>query len=330
MPPTHYDVFLSRKSQDAHLAKELYDFLTSKGLKVFDSDHSLQEMGNADYSRAIDEALVNTEHLIVVGSSVENISSPWVEAEWRFFLNRKRSGKAKGNLLTVVTNGIKMDELPPSLQNYEVLENKKDRFNHVWAYVKSNLIQDEKESLPTHGGRENNITEKLFSKDEVIYRNLNQDQLEEWRQKGINFLSRNEYVDALNWFRKAAEKGYGKAQYNLAVMYDNGLGVGKNFKEALKWFEKAAQQGNADAQFTLAWMYDEGYGVGIDATEAISLYRKAAEKGNTHAQYELGARYEFGNNVRKNITVAVSWYRKAAEQGNAAAKQRLIRLNQSW
>lgn len=117
METIKYDVFLSRKSEDAHLAKEIYDFLIDKGLKVFDSDHSLQEMGNADYSRAIDDALVNTEHLIVIGSSAENISSPWVEAEWRFFLNRKRSGKVKGNLFTVVLKKKLIDEISPSLYN---------------------------------------------------------------------------------------------------------------------------------------------------------------------------------------------------------------------
>lgn len=50
-------------------------FLTSKGLQVFDSDHSLLEMGNSDYSHAIDDALAKINHLIVIGSSVENTTS---------------------------------------------------------------------------------------------------------------------------------------------------------------------------------------------------------------------------------------------------------------
>ena len=33
---------------------------------------------------------------------------------------------------------------------------------------------------------------------------------------------------ALQWYRKAAEKGYGEAEYNLAVAYHNGLGVTKD------------------------------------------------------------------------------------------------------
>jgi TIR domain len=128
------DVFLSRKSQDAHLAKEVYDFLTSKGLQVFDSDHSLLEMGNSDYRRAIDDALVKTEHLIVIGSSVENITSSWVETEWGMFLSRKRSGKAKGNILTVVTKDVEIDDLPLGLQYFEIIPFEK-RNEKILPYV---------------------------------------------------------------------------------------------------------------------------------------------------------------------------------------------------
>jgi|GEM_PF-3537214 len=35
------DVFILRKSEDAHMAKVIYEFLTSNGQSVFDSDHSL-------------------------------------------------------------------------------------------------------------------------------------------------------------------------------------------------------------------------------------------------------------------------------------------------
>jgi TonB family protein len=140
------DVFLSRKSQDAHLAKEVYDFLTSKGLQVFDSDHSLLEMGNSDYSRAIDDALAKTNHLIVIGSSVENITSSWVEAEWRFFLNRKRANKTKGNILTVVTKTVAIDDLPPSLQNYEVIpfeqKNQKILPYVMVGHIKTEIVEE--------------------------------------------------------------------------------------------------------------------------------------------------------------------------------------------
>ena len=49
---------------------------------------------------------------------------------------------------------------------------------------------------------------------------------------------------AVGWFRKAAEQGYAKAQYNLGVMYYNGvrLGVPQRMQTAVV---EAADQGDA-------------------------------------------------------------------------------------
>jgi MinD-like ATPase involved in chromosome partitioning or flagellar assembly len=153
-----YDVFISRKSQDGHMAKELYDFLTSKGLKVFESDQSLRELGNLDYIKAIDEALVNSTHMVVVGSSAANIQSSWVEAEWLFFLNRKRSGKTSGNLLTVATSTLKLEEVPPSLGNYEVIPYNEKNFSIIYNYVRQpNTPAKQAPKNPFPAERENKV-----------------------------------------------------------------------------------------------------------------------------------------------------------------------------
>ena len=39
-----------------------------------------------------------------------------------------------------------------------------------------------------------------------------------------------DYTEAVNWFRKAAEQGYAQAQYKLGVMYDEGLGVTQDYR----------------------------------------------------------------------------------------------------
>ena len=56
---------------------------------------------------------------------------------------------------------------------------------------------------------------------------------------------------AVKWYRKAAEQGSAKAQYNLGVMYAEGTGVLKNDAKAVKWYRKAADQGDATAQLHL-------------------------------------------------------------------------------
>ena len=55
----------------------------------------------------------------------------------------------------------------------------------------------------------------------------------------------------LVWFRRAANQGFAKAQFNLGLMYYNGDGVAQDYKEAAAWFRKAADQGHADARAAL-------------------------------------------------------------------------------
>ena len=130
---------------------------------------------------------------------------------------------------------------------------------------------------------------------------------------------KKDYKEAVRWYTKAAEQGYASAQYMLGYMYCNGLGV-KDYSEALKWYRKAAEQGDADAQGNLGWMYANGLGVSRDYKEAVKWYRKSAEKGQAGAQGNLGWMYEYGLGVSRDYNEAVKWYRKSAEQGNAASQ----------
>ena len=69
-------------------------------------------------------------------------------------------------------------------------------------------------------------------------------------------------------------RGDAAAQYNLAGMYENGLGVVKDDKAAVVWYRKAADQGHARAQNKLGVMYEEGRGVVKDDKQAVAWYTK--------------------------------------------------------
>ena len=53
-----------------------------------------------------------------------------------------------------------------------------------------------------------------------------------------------DYVEAVKWYRKAAEQGDASAQYNLGVMYYNGQGVPQDYIQAHMWLNLSAAQGN--------------------------------------------------------------------------------------
>ena len=58
-----------------------------------------------------------------------------------------------------------------------------------------------------------------------------------------------------------AEKGDAKSQTNLGILYFNGKGVLKDYKQAVRLLKMAGNQGEAEAQFILGKIYIDGDGV---------------------------------------------------------------------
>lgn len=78
---------------------------------------------------------------------------------------------------------------------------------------------------------------------------------------------------------QAAERGNAEAQFNLAIMYENGLVDSRyvaegNHLEAMKWLLAAAEQGLPRAQMKLAEMYDEEADGSVQACEWYLLAAK--------------------------------------------------------
>ena len=115
-------VFISARSTDYGHAKQVHEFLTSRGVPSFFSEESLHERGSADFRKEIDKALDEADHMIVVASSAANVGSPWVEAEWGFFLNETRAGKKSGNLIIVGAGLLASGDLPPGLRYYQIIQ----------------------------------------------------------------------------------------------------------------------------------------------------------------------------------------------------------------
>ena len=59
--------------------------------------------------------------------------------------------------------------------------------------------------------------------------------------KGLAAAEAGDLATALAEWKPLAEQGFAKAQYGLALMYDNGQGVIEDDKEAVKWYRLAAE-----------------------------------------------------------------------------------------
>ena len=72
------------------------------------------------------------------------------------------------------------------------------------------------------------------------------------------------------------------SQQNLGALYQNGLGVEKDFQKAVLWHRKAVAQGNAVAQLNLGTMYMKGQGVDRNFGKAVELFEMAGGRDGIH------------------------------------------------
>jgi hypothetical protein len=215
---TEYDVFISSKSEDYAHAEEVYQFLVSKGLKVFLSCQELDRLADADYADAIDEALDHCSHMIVVATKISYLKTAWVRYEWRTFCTDLRSGFRDGNVVNILGDNIQVKQLPASLRSKQsfTFHNYKE---HILPYVRKELAKPD--------------TQKLFTRGMEYY-------------YGYGDTARD-FTKAVRWFLRAAEQGHSEAQYYVGWCYCLGDGVERDLDEAEKWFGKAADQGNPKA-----------------------------------------------------------------------------------
>lgn len=138
-----FDVFLSFKNTDAsgaatvdsQIARECYDFLTSRGLRVFCSLVTLEETGTASYTRAIDDALDQVNVLVAIGTSRENLDSNWVRYEWDSFFNDVRAGIKPDGRVFVYLQGIGPNELPRALRHNQVIQNGPGQLEKLYRFI---------------------------------------------------------------------------------------------------------------------------------------------------------------------------------------------------
>lgn len=132
--------------------------------------------------------------------------------------------------------------------------------------------------------------------------------------------TKQNYVAAGEWFRKAAEQGDADAQYELSELLYWGDGVEADLKESAHWTRLAAEQGHLDAQYALGTMYYTGDGVPVDLEQSAHWTLLAAEQGHAESQYTMGLNYYFGEGVPEDMAEYFRWTELAANQGHLGAQ----------
>ncbi len=125
-------------------------------------------------------------------------------------------------------------------------------------------------------------------------------------QAGIAAYQANDLPLAFQEFQTAAKQGHADSQYNLGLMYEQGIGVGKDESQAVAWYRESAAQGNSAAQFNLGVLYENGRGTKVDFAEANKWYRSASVQGDALAIGNLGMLYVRGDGVPQNKVAGVA------------------------
>jgi TPR repeat protein len=140
---------------------------------------------------------------------------------------------------------------------------------------------------------------------------------------GIYAKNEGKYDVALMAFKPLVELGFGAAQFEVAEMYEFGLGVKKDPKAAAQLYLKAAEQGYATAQFKVSRLYHEGKVLPLDHKAAIMWLKKSAALGLAAAQFNLALAFYDGDKVNLDYKKAYYWYKEAAFQNYVLAQYNL-------
>ena len=88
-------------------------------------------------------------------------------------------------------------------------------------------------------------------------------------------------------------------------MYEQGIGVGKDEKEAFVWYNKSAMQGNSAAQFNLAVMHENGRGTKVALQTQMRGTARRRSKG-TRWRSAIRHAVPAGDGVQQNKVAGVA------------------------
>jgi serine/threonine-protein kinase len=137
-------------------------------------------------------------------------------------------------------------------------------------------------------------------------------------QQAIALYNQKRFAEASPLLDKACTGGSGEACKDLASLYHDGNGVGKNGLLAASLYAKACSSSPPKGCNTLGVMYHNGDSVAQNDVRAADLYSQACNAGDALGCTNLGNSYWNGRGVSPDDVRAASLYSRACDAGNGA------------
>jgi uncharacterized protein len=131
---------------------------------------------------------------------------------------------------------------------------------------------------------------------------------------GCEALNREDYEEAIRYYKLAAAKGNGDSMNDLAYIYKF-VGDYLDEKAAFEWYTRGAEAGSPSAINGLGTCYLDGVGTTADVNKAIELFEQSAASQVHYAYYNLGVLYYEGKQVEKNDEKALLYFLTASRLG---------------
>jgi TPR repeat protein len=110
-----------------------------------------------------------------------------------------------------------------------------------------------------------------------------------------------------------ASQGDTRSMVGMAYMRLNAADARYDPKKAAEFLQRAADAGSAEAQFELAQLYEKGLGVDQDLGRAFDLFKASADQGFADALNDLGfIYYQGGLNVVADQMKGLDYFQQAA------------------
>lgn len=237
-----FNVFISKNTKDSRHSDRILKMLKDAGLSVFDSSE-ISYQGDADYAARIDQAIEESNNLIVICSkneygTGEGFSSRWVYYEWTMFRNEILSGRKDGNLLIVLADNIDISQIAIGLRKYECIhiEKASKLLNYISPRVDMSKEQDLRKK-PFWSILAGCLMIGVIAVTAIYFSNKSQkeESVDYW-QEGRRLYREQSYEKAYEYLAKCDAPA---PTYYLGTMYENGWGVKKDIQKAIEYYRKA-------------------------------------------------------------------------------------------
>ncbi len=144
-----------------------------------------------------------------------------------------------------------------------------------------------------------------------------------------NAYETGQFESAYQEFEVLYGQGDAEAAYYLGRMHHMGEGVPQNFSQALNWYRSAADGGSADGYFAMGQMYEKGQGSPQDFNRAFEAYQAASDRDHMTARKRLAMMHAEGLGTQVDYGEAARLMQTVVDTGDPEAEQLLAYLMDS-